>query len=264
MKDLKDNKFFQQVLLFVFLSLTICLTSGHIVSNALADEVNIEITNPSFDGYDLPNNTATFLYVPEWIQEGNGGSDIYNVASGLEPQSTNGENVCRLFSYTVNGIDNALTNENESGVFHYVYQTPLDNIQANTEYTLTFDVGNPAGGNDTGVMVSAYLVVGNSIYEGETGDFFWSQPLSSVPDGYFLLDRKVTFRTSRSLGSINSTEKQPLNIVFVYQNENTDDNVCMSSFTDYAGNEYCYKSICYIDNIRLQATSLKDVKGRKF
>ncbi len=198
------------------------------------------------------------LYVEEWKQEGNGGADTFNVGYGLAPQPTTGENVARLFSVKING---EYPSDEESSIVHYLFQ-PLDEYAStNTEYTLTFDVGNPVGGQDGEVVLTAYLVAGEELNAEQVGQFVWSQPLTSVPDGGFLTDRKASLKVTRS----SDTANLPLQVVFVYENTLTDNTECMATWTDYTNTQYCYQSIAYIDNVRLTAQPIKTTgNGRKF
>lgn len=240
-----------------YASLSVFLVFPQVNPIFAAEEV-IAISNQGFDAQSLLNNSYSLLYVEDWEQEGNGGTDTFNVGYGLVPQPTSGENVARLFSVK---IDGEYASDVESSIVQYLFQ-PLDKYVANnTEYTLTFDVGNPAGGQDGGVVLTAYLVAGEEISAEQVGQFVWSQPLTSVPDGGFLTDRKTSLKVTRS----STTTNLPLNIVFVYENTLTDNTECMTSWTDYTNTQYCYQSIAYIDNVRLTAQEIKPTEnGRKF
>ncbi len=244
--------------LALHVSLTLFLIFSF-ANQSVAEEELVEVANQSFDAQSLNNNSFSFLYVEDWEQEGNGGADTFNVGYGLVPQPTLGENVARLFTVKVDGEDPSRVES--SPIVHYLYQPLAENAANNTEYTLTFDVGNPAGGQDDGVVITAYLVTGTEISSEQNGQFIWSQPLTTIPDGGFLIDRTTTLRITKS----PHTSNMPLQIVFAYENTSTGDGECMVLFTDYLNKQYCYQSIAYIDNIRLTARPIEPAaNGRKF
>jgi len=101
------------------------------VLSASAGAAVIPIVNPSFEDPVLADDDWTWLDVPGWTQVGGDGSGVWNVTLGdFDPvMAPEGENVL----YTENGPD---------GVVNGVAQVLTEKFAANTDYTLTVEVGN--------------------------------------------------------------------------------------------------------------------------
>ncbi len=99
--------------------------------SASAGAAVIPIVNPGFEDPVLAEDDWTWLDVPGWIQVGGDGPGVWNTTSSdFDPvMAPEGQNVL----YTENGT---------AGTANGVAQVLTDTFAANTDYTLTAEVGN--------------------------------------------------------------------------------------------------------------------------
>ncbi len=90
----------------------------------------ITIDNPGFENPVLAEDDWTWLYVPGWTQVGGDGPGIWNV--------TNAD----FYPVAAPEGQNVLYTENAVGVANGVAQVLTETFAANTDYTLTAEVGN--------------------------------------------------------------------------------------------------------------------------
>jgi hypothetical protein len=120
---------------------------------------SIIIENAGFEDPVLAEDDWTWLSVPGWIQVGGDGPGIWNVTtSDFDPVvAPEGENVL----YTENGT---------AGTANGVSQVLTTNFAANTDYTLTVEIGNSWAYYYSGYSVQ--LLAGGTVI-GEDNDTVW-------------------------------------------------------------------------------------------
>ena len=185
------------------------------------------LSNPGFEDPNLLNG-AMSLTIPGWMQEGDGSGNVYNVASGRSqlPQPVEGYNVGVMYFY--NQTDYAQ---------HIISQPPVSALAVNTEYQLTFSIGNPKGRiylgkwtSSSALTVTVYFVAGTDLNISNAVGQVFSMPLADIGPGTFQ-QHSISFDTSDA----EFLAGQPLSVVFRVENNGTP--------VGLAG--------CYIDNVRL-------------
>ena len=129
------------------------------VLSATAAAPAITIVNPGFEDPVLDEDGWTWLNVPGWTQVGGEGAGIWNVTlSDFDPVvAPEGQNVL----YTENAVGDA------GGVAQVLTET----FAANTDYTLTIDVGNSWAYYWSGYSVQ--LLAGGTLIA-EDNDTVWT------------------------------------------------------------------------------------------
>ncbi|MCB2182568.1 MAG: hypothetical protein KQH63_11110 [Desulfobulbaceae bacterium] len=186
------------------------------------------LANASFEDPNLLNGQMS-LTMPGWEQTGQGSANVFNVPTGRSqlPKPTNGYNVGVLYFY------NQYTVAEQA-----IYQTPIQSLTTNTQYQLTFHVGNPKGRTylgkwyTTNTNVTVYFVAGDDLdIANAVGDVF-SIPVTDIARGTFQ-EHSISFDTTY----FNESLDQPLSIVIQLE---TTGPVGLSG--------------CYLDYIRMMVT----------
>lgn len=187
------------------------------------------LVNAGFEDPDLPNG-AMSLTIPGWEQDGDGSGNVLNVPAGKSrlPKPIEGYNVGIMYLY--NQTDFAE---------HFIYQTPVASMAPDTEYLLSFSIGNPKGKiylgkwSSSALSVHVYFVAGTDPDISNAVGEMLSIPLSDIGLGTFR-QYAVSFDTAVFDGPLD----QPLSVVFRIENNGMP--------VGLAG--------CFIDNVQMIAT----------